>query len=127
MVCAGDYLVKKATQKHGVNIYKSNQTIDIEFTLNKVVYWRLGTERPAKENKNKLQEAMIQHGAESLRRATEHRKTIIKTDKRPKTGTFKSKEEKKPEEEQEQLQIIKKLADTYPLDLGQEERSKIDV
>jgi hypothetical protein len=48
MVCAGSYRVKKMNQHHGVTVYDSSMTLDIEFANQKEIFWKLGKARPAK-------------------------------------------------------------------------------
>jgi hypothetical protein len=63
MVCAGSYRVKKMNQHHGITVYDSSMTLDIEFANQKEIFWKLGKERPAKQKGNKLMEAMLKHSS----------------------------------------------------------------
>ena len=91
MVCAGSYRVKKMTQQHGVTVYDSPMTLDIEFENKKEIFWKLGKAKPLKQNKNKLMDAMLKHSSSIIEAAIDkRRKTLIMPENRPKTGTFKS-------------------------------------
>jgi hypothetical protein len=91
MVCAGSYRVKKMTQQHGVTVYDSPMTLDIEFENKKEIFWKLGKAKPMKQNKNKLMDAMLKHSSSIIEAAIDkRRKTLIMPENRPKTGTFKS-------------------------------------